>query len=257
MSARQARALVRAGARVRMAEKDQYGKLRSGGGLERETPTGLAREQGDDVSAAAVLGLPDDRILGEISHEVGNYFHKLYYWTDYLKAHDEGPAADGTAVEMLESTVERLERFVRMMLEYFAPARMSFNHVAASDIVSGLSDKLPGRVVRVEGGESWRDKTILADPSLIAHAVRTVFDRIAETLLGDDALVVHVRRSRRREFEGLEIEFRAGSGVGERARLKQGIEMAVAEKFLVMHGGELFERGAPENALVIFLPLYQ
>ena len=34
------------------------------------------------------LGIPDDRILGEISHEMGNYFHKLYYWTEYLRDRD-------------------------------------------------------------------------------------------------------------------------------------------------------------------------
>src|SRR5213594_3757701 len=42
-----------------------------------------------------------EKVLAEIAHELGNFFHKLYYWSDYLK---EKPAksADSTAVQMLE-----------------------------------------------------------------------------------------------------------------------------------------------------------
>ncbi|RMF25725.1 MAG: hypothetical protein D6760_00305 [Deltaproteobacteria bacterium] len=212
-------------------------------------------EQEPREGPEAPLGLPDDRILGEISHEVGNYFHKLYYWTDYLKTHSDG-RADTAPVEMLEETVGRLERFMRMMLEYLAPAKMSFNRIEAGELVAGLGTKLPGREVRVRSTEDWRHFKVLADPSLMAHALRTVFDRVAGTLIDEDALIVEVDRARRREFQGIEIAFQAGAGINGRERLKKGIEMAVAEKFLLMHGGELFERAEPSRALVIFLPIY-
>ncbi len=215
-----------------------------------------ARDDGPGRGREASLGLPDDRILGEISHEVGNYFHKLYYWTDYLKSHGEGHG-DAAAVEMLEETIGRLERFMRMMLEYLAPAKMSFNRIEAGELVVGLKTKLPGRDVLVRGVDEWRHLKVLADPSLMAHALGTVFDRVAATLIDEDALIVEVERARRREFQGIQIAFEAGAGVNGREHLKKGIEMAVAEKFLLMHGGELFERAEPTRALVIFLPIYE
>ncbi len=218
--------------------------------------SGTAQEERPDQGREAPLGLPDDRVLGEISHEVGNYFHKLYYWTDYLKTHAERHG-DTAPVEMLEETISRLERFMRMMLEYLAPAKMSFNRIEAGELLAGLRTKLPGREVRVQGVDEWRHFKVLADPSLMAHALGTVFDRVAGTLIHEDALVVEVERARRREFQGIQIAFEAGAGINGRERLKKGIEMAVAEKFLLMHGGELFERAEPTRALVIFLPIYE
>lgn len=215
-----------------------------------------SRDDRPDQRSEAPLGLPDDRILGEISHEVGNYFHKLYYWTDYLKSHGEGHG-DAAAVEILEETIGRLERFMRMMLEYLAPAKISFNRIDAGELVAGLKTKLPGRDVQVRGVDEWRRFKVLADPSLMAHALGTVFDRVAGTLIDEDALIVEVERARRREFQGIQIAFEAGAGVNGHERLKKGIEMAVAEKFLLMHGGELFERAEPTRALVIFLPVYE
>ena len=90
------------------------------------------------------LALADERVLGEISHEMGNYFHKLYYWTEYLKTHPAGAGhGDASAVDMLEGTVERLEHFMRMILEYFAPPRLCFNRIGAADLVGGLACRLP------------------------------------------------------------------------------------------------------------------
>jgi hypothetical protein len=66
---------------------------------------------------------------------------------------------------------------------------------------------------------------------------------------------VRLELASRRQYRGVEIEFRGGraSAAGP---LKTGIEMAVAEKFLHMHGAELFEREAATRSLVVFLPLY-
>ena len=208
------------------------------------------------------LGLPDERILGEISHEMGNYFHKLYYWTDYLRGESiDRSQADTAAIEMLGDTVERLEQFMRMTLEYFAPARLTFNRVTAADLVAGLEGRLPGRTLRIENFDAFADTPILADAALIGHAIRTVFERAASTLLDEDQMVVRLSETRSNDFRGIEIEFGAGAGA-HGVELKHGIEMAVAEKFLHMHGAELLEReessknGTSRRSLVVFLPIY-
>lgn len=207
----------------------------------------------DEVSAAG-LGLPDDHVLGELSHEMGNYFHKLYYWTDYLKT-AVGDTGERVAVDMLEGTVEGLEHFMRMILEYFAPARLCFTKVPASELIGSLEARLVGRQLRVEG-KDLNAISVMVDASLIAAALRTTFERVAATLLDEPEMIVRVSRAQRREYEGLEIEFLAGQESRDATRLLGGIEMLVAEKFFQMHGGELSEREGDERALIVFLPLY-
>jgi hypothetical protein len=222
-----------------------------------------ATSEGDapvEPSADTGLGIPDDHILGEISHEMGNYFHKLYYWTEYLRDRDgHGPDADRTAFDMLEGTVERLEHFMRMILEYFAPARLSFTRLRAEELVVGLGTRLTGRRLVIVGESDVRATPVLADAALIGHALRTVFEGAAATLIDEGEMVVRLAPSRRQKFQGIEIEFHAGRGAPAAKALARGIEMAVAEKFVQMHGGELFERAGDAvspRALVVFLPIY-
>jgi len=227
---------------------------------ERDDDSAVEEVERVDAIDASGLGLPDDRILGEISHEMGNYFHKLYYWTEYLRDRSGYVAeADRTAFDMLEGTVERLEHFMRMILEYFAPARLSFTRLRAEDLVGGLGNRLVGRRLRIEGDAAVRATAVLADAALIGHALRTIFECAAATLIDEDEMVVRLAVAQRREFRGIEIDFLAGRGVAAAKTLAQGIEIAVAEKFIQMHGGELFERaadGSTARALAVFLPIY-
>jgi hypothetical protein len=210
---------------------------------------------GGDGDAGA-LGPPDERVLGDIAHEMGNHLHKLYYWTDYLRAQVAGRGEpEAAAVEMLAGAVERLETFMRMILEYFAPARLCFTKVKVADLVDGLASKLPGRRLRLEGLDGLGETTVFADAGLLAHAIRTVFERAASTLVAEDEMVVKVTGANRREYHGVEVEF-CGGASSAGGRLKNGIDMAVAEKFLLMHGAELSEREGTPRSLVVFLPLY-
>ena len=161
--------------------------------------TGLPAE-GPQADGQQTLALADERVLGEISHEMGNYFHKLYYWTEHLKSHAGGDPTDITATEMLESTIGRLEHFMRMILEYFAPARLRFNRVEAADLVSGLASRLSGRRLRVQAADSVARMAVLADASLIGPALRTVFERVATTLIDEDEMLVILSAATRHEF---------------------------------------------------------
>jgi hypothetical protein len=196
-----------------------------------------------DVAGGA-LGPPDERILGEIAHEMGNHLHKLYYWTGYLREQAAARGeAEAAAVEMLGGAVERLDRFMRMILEYFAPARLCFNKVRVADLVGGLSEHLPGRRLVVHGVDRLGETSVFVDAGLLGHALRTIFERVASTLVDEDEL--HVT-----------IELASGGAASAGGSLKTGIEMAVAEKFLHMHGAELFERETAVRSLVVFVPLY-
>lgn len=216
---------------------------------------GASTDDATDTAGGA-LGPPDERVLGEIAHEMGNHLHKLYYWTGYLR---EQAAARGepeaAAVEMLGGAVERLDQFMHMILEYFAPARLCFNKVRVADLVGGLAERLPGRRLVVEGVERLGETSVFVDAGLLGHALRTIFERVASTLVDEDELRVTLELASRRQYRGVEIEFRGGAASAS-GSLKTGIEMAVAEKFLHMHGAELFERETAVRSLVVFVPLY-
>src|SRR5215470_605560 len=46
-----------------------------------------------------------EKVLAEISHELGNFFHKLYYWSDFLQDGRARRSPDATATQMLERTI--------------------------------------------------------------------------------------------------------------------------------------------------------
>ncbi len=205
------------------------------------------------------FGVPDDRILTEVSHELGNYFHKLHYWIDFVKSEIASTAEEGdqAGLDMLEDTTERLEAFLRMTLEYFTPPRLSFDRIRVDDLVGGIRKRLKGRSLEAKGLDEHAQTEVMIDVSRMTHVVRTVVDRISATLVEGNALTLKLARSTRGEFDGLELEFFAGDARVNGATLTSGIEMAVAEKFVQVHGGELFERGGDHRSLVMFLPLYK
>ena len=124
-----------------------------------------------------------------------------------------------------------------------------------ADLVGGLEEHLPGRRLVVEGVDRLGETSVFVDAGLLGHALRTIFERVASTLVDEDELHVRLELASRRQYRGVEIEFRGGAA-SSAGSLKTGIEMAVAEKFLHMHGAELFEREAAVRSLVVFVPLY-
>jgi hypothetical protein len=112
-----------------------------------------------------------------------------------------------------------------MILEYFAPARLCFNKVRVADLVGGLGDHLPGRRLVVEGVDRLGETSVFVDAGLLGHAIRTIFERVASTLVDEDELRVRLELASRRQYRGVEI----GSRRSAARPLKTGIEMAVAE----------------------------
>src|SRR5437773_12569035 len=82
--------------------------------------------------------LVQEKVLAEIAHELGNFFHKLYYWSDYLQDKPARQSADATAVQMLERTIRNLEEFLKVSLEYFHPTQLSCMRMEAGELVEAL-----------------------------------------------------------------------------------------------------------------------
>lgn len=212
------------------------------------------------------LVLVQERVLAEISHELGNFFHKLYYWSDYIKGDADGPRkSDSTAGQMLERTITNLEDFLKVALEYFYPIRLNFTRVAVGEMLDGfmthLGAHLNGNEVRVFRDEIGDPATILIDPARISQAFRIALHKVHEDLRSGGALNVRMGKGSRRDFAGLEIRLEVEPTVPASPLFRTaeaGVEWAVAQKLIEMHGGEIVEQldANGRKVVAIFLPLY-
>lgn len=212
------------------------------------------------------LVVVQERVLAEIAHELGNFFHKLYYWSDYIKGDaDSAKKFDTTAGHMLERTITNLEEFLKVALEYFHPIKLNFTKVAVGELLDGfmthVGAHLNGNEVRVRRDEIDEPATILIDPARISQAFRIALHHVHEDLKSGGALSVSLGRSTRREFPGLEIRLAVVPKVAPSPLFRTaeaGVEWAVAQKLIEMHGGEILEEfdANGQKIVLIFLPLY-
>ena len=214
--------------------------------------------------AGAVL--VQEKVIAEIAHELGNFFHKLYYWSDYLKEKPARKSADSTAAQMLERTIKNLEDFLRVSLDYFHPTQLSFTRMGVSEVLEGLlfqvRAQLNGTPITLSDDNVWRreDAELLIDPGHLSRAFEVAVRHLTKHVGPESSVTVAIKRSARRDRAGLELDFqlRQPNEASPLFRTAEaGIEWAVAQKVVALHGGELLERneGPEEKSLVIFLPL--
>ena len=217
--------------------------------------------RGEPATAVVV----QEKVLAEIAHELGNFFHKLYYWSDYLK---EKPAksADSTAVQMLERTIKNLEDFLKLSLDYFHPTQLSFTRMGVGELLQGflvqVRAQLNGTPITVSDDDVWRreDAEVLIDPGHLSRAFEVAVRHLTKQVGPESSVTIGIERSARRDRAGLEVGFqlRQPNEASPLFRTAEaGIEWAVAQKVVALHGGELLERneGPEAKSLVIFLPL--
>jgi signal transduction histidine kinase len=214
----------------------------------------------------ATTVLVQEKVLAEIAHELGNFFHKLYYWSDYLKEKPTRKSGDSTAAQMLERTIKNLEDFLKVSLDYFHPTQLSFTRMPVREIVEGLlfqmRSLLNGTPITVaDGGAGYGDVDgVLVDPGHLSYAFGVAVRHLIKQVGPETTIVLAIERSARRDAAGLEVAFRLREP-NEASPLfrtaEAGVEWAVAQKFVTLHGGELLERseGPEEKHLVLFLPL--
>ena len=201
------------------------------------------------------LGPAEVELAAEISHELGNHFHKLRFWTVQLR--DEVAAGDpGTeTTALLERGLEQLESFVRMAVEYYAPPRLSLSRVSVSDLVESLRAGPAAGGLIVRGLEQCRDGELEVDPNVVRRGFGILCGQVKATLVEGEELYLAVNSSERAEPGGVELEFRLGRGHNGAVRLDGGVEMALVKRCVELHGGELFERAGDAASVVVFLPL--
>ena len=214
--------------------------------------------------ADSAAGVVQEKVLADIRHELGNFFHKLYYWSEYLREKPARNPSDATAAEMLERTIKNLEEFLKVSLDYFRPTQLSCVRMQVPELVEGLlfqlRSQLNGTPVAVRGGDEWREAEVLVDPGHLSHAFGVAVRHLTKLVGPESNVRIDIERSTRRDCPGLEVLF-ALQNPNQASPLfrtsEAGIEWAVAQKVVALHGGELSEctQEGETKTLSVFLPL--
>lgn len=197
--------------------------------------------------------------LREIRHELGNFFHRLYYWIDRL---DDHQAADGeSAVRMLETTARTLETFLTTTLDSLHPITLAPVLMRAQEVVIGLRMRVPGCVAPADHASLLAPTgTVHVDPVLLPEVVAAG----VEHLVGDARPPVPLRLDAREERDGgargVLLELRCAGPVpprnGVASESTRVLRWARARRIALLHGGWLAERAAADGSstVAIFLP---
>src|SRR5437016_1195345 len=165
-----------------------------------------------DVVVTPESGVPvlvQEKILAEISHELGNFFHKLYYWSDYLRERPTRKNADSTAAQMLERTIKNLEEFLHVSFDYFRPTQLSFMRMSVPEVVEGLvvqaRSQLNGTPITVAQNGEWKGRGVMVDPGHLSRAFGFALRHVTKQVGTDSAVAIRVGENVRQDAADLEI----------------------------------------------------
>jgi hypothetical protein len=203
-----------------------------------------------------------ERVVADVRHEIGNYFHKLYYWADFLGDSRSGRGGDVTATQMLEETIRGFEDLLRSVLEYVrpiatTPIRMSGREVL-DGVVKHLRAGIDGRPMMLAGDVDLGDAAVFVDPGRLSQALGLLGRRLATTTPADATVRVEVEMFREPHGRALAVVVAVPSqGAGPAARsTSTEVEWATAENIVRVLGGELVARDdGDETVIRLVLPL--
>jgi hypothetical protein len=255
-------------ARSRVVATERFMRIRNSSGpttivaYPMPAPEGSADAASDAPAHGPWLeqrhSVTEERVLAEIAHELGNFFHKLYYWAEFLQEKRADHSSEATAAQMLTQTVGGLEEFLKGTLDYFRPLKLSPVQMPLADIVAGmvvqLRAQLHGWPVRVSDQGGWEQRAVLIDPARLPAVFLAVGRRLTERAPAGTGVHVGLESS----SDGIEAVFRVEGRFGTPGfqTAASCVEWALAERIVALHGGRLQQRDVPDGppVLELFLP---
>jgi signal transduction histidine kinase len=203
-------------------------------------PRGTAEPSAAEPVSTPTIG---ERVVADVRHEIGNYFHKLYYWADFLTESRNGRPGDVTATQMLEETIRGLEDLLHATLEYVRPIAVTpirmHAHEVADGIVRQLASGLPGRVITTSIDDTVpSDRGLLVDPGRLSQLLAAVARRVASATDDTSELEVRVGAELRGTVEVVALRATGVTNGAVHTTLTE-VEWATAENVARLIGGEL------------------
>jgi hypothetical protein len=117
-----------------------------------------------------------------------------------------------------------------------------------------------GTPVEVSHHTQWNGAAAMVDPGHVSRAFEVAVRHLAKQASPESRLVVRSEQSARRDCAGIEIGFeleRPNDASPLFRNAEAGLEWAVAQRILLLHGGELVENAsvAGVRRVTLFIPL--
>ena len=220
----------------------------------RATPS----EPVDEAVRSSDVSPRQERVLSEITHELGNYFHKLYYWAELLREQRLATAEAEPAV-LLEQTVRDLETFLKTALEFFRPLSVVPMPMSVDDLTSSIralvmrhADPAP---VRWQADVADGGATVSIDPGRFSFVLEALVRRLRVTEHAVVDATVQVERPAGQPVYVLGLAARGGEG-GASVSVAASIEWAIVERLVDRHGGTIAaSTTAGDRAVRLELPI--
>jgi hypothetical protein len=201
-----------------------------------------------------------EHVVADVRHEIGNYFHKLYYWADFLTESRSGRAGDVTATQMLEETIRGLEQLLQATLEYVRPMAVSPIRMHAREVADGvlrqLASAFAGRVLVASLDETLPgERELMVDPGRLSQVLAALVRRVETTMDTAHPLDARVIPEVRSTVEVLAV-YVTGVANGAGHSTLTEVEWATAENAARLAGGELTTHEAGDRIrIALTLPL--
>ena len=223
-----------------------------------KTPLVSAAEPIGATVRAADPSPRQERLLGEISHELGNYFHKLYYWAELLR--EQRPAtAEPEPAALLEGTIRDLETFLKTALEFFRPISVVPLVMSVDEMTQSLRTLVTRHVA--PASVHWQLEAapttggVAVDPGRFSFVIEGVVRRLDAARASDVTAAIRGEGSGKHACYAFTLTGR-GAERSATPGVAAAIEWAVIERIVELHGGtvEASTAGA-EHAVRLRLPM--
>lgn len=210
----------------------------------------------DPAPATTGEGTSPERVFSEIRHELGNMFHRLFYFAEDVSERCAGidPVAARSATHLAE-TLRGLEEFLRGAFEFAQPLTIDPLPMGAGELVQALVARAEGlcdgRGVALEAPTTWDGARLCVDPVRFPAAV----DVAIAAAHGGGPLAIRAQVVRRAGARGLELRLRGAGAGAETDEAGALVRWASAERVVSEHGGVLAREDGDEPAIVLFVPL--
>ena len=226
------------------------GKAAVGGG---DRPQAVSRQAAGEADAAA-----DERLVAEIGHELGNYFHKLYYWADFLReaGRPGGRRRRGRDARRHHREPRGFPQAGARVLPpgVGSPRCRPRARRGRCDDRAAAGARCVDRRRRVADAEVWSQRELSWDQGRMYSVLQAIASHLTEQAPAGTGVHVAIEG----DGDGIEVVFRIEGGFGA-PEFRSGVaclEWALAERIVRAHRGRLSERRSAEGstALVLALP---
>jgi hypothetical protein len=188
-------------------------------------------------------------LLSEITHELGNYFHKLYYWAELLREqHPTG--SDAEPAELLERTIRDLETFLKTALEFFRPLSITPLAMSVADVVTSsrvlLARHAEPAPLAWDGPPASEGGVVAVDPGRFSFVLEGLVRRLHAADTTAYAARAEVERGDGGQLLVMTVQARGGTRPASPS-VAGAIEWAIIERIVELHGGAVTIETTPSQ----------